>query len=104
MTPIAFRKLTRRLTQSLRPSSSPDPTARRDRILARRLHDRFERDLDLAGIRGLHFYVRDGQVTVYGLIRNELDRDLLRALLEHTPGVNGVTDLLDVLPDEGDIA
>lgn len=61
-----------------------------DRALARRLYTTFERDLEVADVHGLHFYVSNGTVTLYGTIRSELDRDLLISVVRQVPGVKGV--------------
>ena len=58
--------------------------------LARRLHTTFERDLELAQIQGIHFYVQNGIVTLYGIVRHELDRELLMSLVREMSGVKGV--------------
>lgn len=62
----------------------------RDLSLARRLYATFDRDLKLAEIQGIHFYVQNGVVTLYGTVRTELDRDLLVSLVREIPGVKGV--------------
>ncbi|GEM_PF-701858 len=62
----------------------------RDLSLARRLYATFERDLKLAEIQGIHFYVQNGVVTLYGTVRTDLDRELLVSLVREIPGVKGV--------------
>ena len=62
----------------------------RDLVLARRLFNTFERDLELAEIHGIHFYVQNDVVTLYGTVRHELDRELLISLVREIPGVKGV--------------
>ena len=62
----------------------------KDLSLARRLYRTFERDLELAEIQGIHFYVQNGVVTLYGIVRTGLDRDLLVSLVREIPGVKGV--------------
>ncbi|MEX0748116.1 MAG: BON domain-containing protein [Rhodothermales bacterium] len=62
----------------------------RDLTLARRLFNTFERDLELAEIHGIHFYVQNNVVTLYGTVRHELDRELLISLVREIPGVQGV--------------
>ena len=62
----------------------------KDLSLARRLYGTFERDLELAEIHGIHFYVQNGVVTLYGIVRTELDRNLLVSLVREIPGVKGV--------------
>ncbi len=62
----------------------------KDLSLARRLYATFDRDLKLAEIQGIHFYVQNGVVTLYGTVRTELDRELLVSLVREIPGVKGV--------------
>lgn len=62
----------------------------KDLSLARRLYATFDRDLKLAEIQGIHFYVQNGVVTLYGTVRTDLDRDLLVSLVREIPGVKGV--------------
>ena len=68
-----------------------------DRALAHRLFRTFEYDLELADLRGIHFYVQDGSVTLYGTVRHELDRDLLVSLVRQIDGVKGVTEHLQIV-------
>ena len=79
---------------SLPPSS---PNTRRDETLCRRLCRTIEHDLELADIQGIHFYVQNGVVTLYGAVRHNLDRDLLTSLVRHVPGVKGVVPHLQVM-------
>ncbi len=69
----------------------------KDRTLAIRLYRTFERDLELTHIRGIHFYVQHGTVTLYGTIRHELDRELLVSLVRQMAGVKGVVEHLQVV-------
>ncbi len=68
-----------------------------DRAVARRLYGTFERELEMADIHGLQFYVRGGTVTIYGTIKNSLDVDLIVALIRQVPGVKGVKTSLQVI-------
>ncbi|HMB93323.1 MAG TPA: BON domain-containing protein [Rhodothermales bacterium] len=47
-------------------------------------------------MHGIHFYVRDGKVTLYGTIRHELDRDLIVSLVRQVPGVKDVAPHLQI--------
>ncbi len=69
----------------------------KDRTLAIRLYRTFECDLELTHIRGIHFYVQHGTVTLYGTIRHELDRELLVSLVRQMAGVKGVVEHLQVV-------
>lgn len=74
-----------------------DRQTMRDHNLARRLYNMFERDLELAEIHGIHFYVQNGIVTLYGTVRHELDRELLMSLVRETSGVKGVVTHLQLV-------
>ncbi len=62
-----------------------------------RLFRTFEHDLELANMRGLQFYVQNGTVTLYGIIRHDLDRQLLISCVRQIPGVKGVVENLQVV-------
>ncbi len=68
----------------------------KDKALALRLFETFERDLELAHVRGVHFYVKKGTVTLYGTIRHELDRELLISLVAQLDGVEEVVEHLQI--------
>ena len=75
-------------------------TARRDKTasdsqLARRLFVAFER-LGVVHTKGLHFYVFDGAVTVYGSVETVQVRDQALALITSMPGVRQVTEHIQV--------
>ena len=75
-------------------------TARRDktaadRQLSRRLFVTFER-LGMVHTQGLHFYVFDGAVSVYGSVATPEVRDQVLAALTALPGVRQVTEHLQV--------
>jgi hypothetical protein len=69
----------------------------KDLLLSQRLFRSFERDLELAHMRGIHFYVKKGTVTLYGTIRHNLDRDLLVSLVAQIPGVIDVIEHLQIV-------
>lgn len=77
--------------------SGSDRQTTSDLNLARRLYNTFERDLELAEIQGIHFYVQNGIVTLYGTVRHELDRDLLMSLVREMSGVKGVVTHLQLV-------
>ncbi len=93
------------------PSYSLQPIARRlrgtpirdahltlkDKALALRLLETFERDLELAHVRGVHFYVKKGTVTLSGTIRHQLDCELLIALVAQLDGVKEVAEHLQIV-------
>ena len=62
----------------------------RDRRLADRLSRAFEKDLALSRVHGMHFYVLNGIVTIYGTVRHEFDRDLLIRFIREVHGVKDV--------------
>ena len=91
-------KSLRRITGRLR--GQPARDSRRtliDKALAQRLCRTFERDLELSNVRGIHFYVKNSVVTLYGTIRHELDRALLVSLVEQIEGVEGVEEHLQIV-------
>lgn len=94
MIPIRLRSLARRLRG--RPARDHRLTLK-DEQLARRLYRTFEHDLALADVQGIHFYVHSGVVTLYGVVRHDLDRDLLVSLISGLPGVEDVVEHLQVV-------
>ena len=68
-----------------------------DKALALRLFQTFERDLELAHVCGVHFYVKKGTVTLSGTIRHQLDRELLLALVVQLDGVVEVVEHLQIV-------
>lgn len=92
--PQSIRKFAEQLSALAFGSSS---RTQQDRALARRLYGTFEKDLELADVHGLQFYVRGGTVTIYGTIKNSLDHDLIVSLVRQVPGVKGVKTNLQVI-------
>lgn len=86
----AFRKMTRRLRHTSEPDARDERQTQKDRALVRRFRKTFERDLSLAEVQGLHFYAKDGVVTIYGTVHHELDRDLIISFVRRTQGVEEV--------------
>lgn len=84
-----FKKLLNTLN---RVTPNVDYKTRRDQVVARRLQDTFERDLEVASINGLNFFVQDGVVTLYGTIRHDLDRTLIVNVVRGVPGVREVVE------------
>lgn len=82
----------KRLHAGNRPATLGD-----DRNLAQRLHNTFEQKMERASIEGIHFYVHNGVVTVYGTARHALDRDLLIAHLGQIKGVRGVIEHMQIV-------
>lgn len=82
----------KRLRSDDRPASPGN-----DRTLAHRLHDTFEQKMERANIEGIHFYVYNGVVTVYGTARHALDRDLLIAHVGQIKGVRGVIEHMQIV-------
>lgn len=76
----------------------------RDQVLARRLSRVFERDLEMASLHGVQFYVRGGVVTLYGTVAHALDRKLIVDLVRSVPGVEGVVAHLQIIGEGGDDA
>lgn len=87
----------KRLSHRLR--GTPKRDARqtvKDRALALRLFQLFEQDLEVAKVEGIHFYVQNEIVTLYGTIRHSLDRDLLCDLIRQITGVKEVVEHLQI--------
>jgi osmotically-inducible protein OsmY len=92
----AGRQLDRARRRLRRDDPPGDRQTLKDRALARRFRDTFEQDLEMAGVQGLHFYVKEGVVTIYGTVRHELDRELLLSFIRQRPGVEGVVPHLSI--------
>ena len=69
----------------------------KDKALAVRLFQIFERDLELAHVHGVHFYVKKGTVMLSGTIRHQLDRELLLSLVAQLDGVKEVVEHLQIV-------
>lgn len=65
-----------------------------DRALAERLAYLFRRTLADQHPTSLHFYVRQGTVTLSGPVAHEAERTRLIALVERLPGLEGIVDRL----------
>ncbi len=89
----AIQRIAHRLRGT--PVRDARPTLK-DKALALRLYLTFERDLELAHVRGIHFYVKKSTVTLHGTIRHELDRDLLVSLIVQIDGVKAVVEHLQI--------
>lgn len=64
--------------------------------MAERLCATFEHDLTLLPIEGIHFYIKEGTVTLHGTVRHALDHELLVSLVQDVQGVRDVVSHLDV--------
>lgn len=87
MTPMPFKRLARRLYRNRTPQQR---RTEKDEQLAQRLLVAFESDLEQASTGGIHFYVKDATVTLYGVARHALDRDLIVSFVERFAGVRRV--------------
>ncbi len=94
----ALRRAMHRLTGS---DSDQGYKTRRDRVIARRLQETFDRDLELTRVAGLHLFVQNSVVTLYGTVRHELDRELITSIAQKVPGVKDVVGHLQVVDAEG---
>ena len=72
---------------------------RRDQIIARRIQTTFDRDLELAGVSGLHAYVQNSEVTLHGSVRSDLDRELIVSITKRIPGVRSVSEHLQLIDE-----
>lgn len=66
-----------------------------DQQIARRLFVTFER-LGMVHTQGLHFYVFDGAVSIYGSVATPEVRDQVLNLITTLPGVRQVTEHLQI--------
>lgn len=95
---MMFAESVRQITSRVRQLGGRRSTQTQlDRAVARRLYATFERELELADVHGVQFYVRGGTVTIYGTIKNSLDADLIMSLVRQVPGVKGVRTNLQVI-------
>ncbi len=95
--PFMYPHPIQRITHRLRGTPVRDARSTlKDKALALRLYQTFERDLELAHVRGIHFYVKKSTVTLHGTIRHELDRDLLLSLIAQLDGVEAVVEHLQI--------
>ncbi len=67
-----------------------------DRALAGRVRDAFEAP-DAPHVHGLHLYVFDGAISVYGAVSTGGDRDAVMDALTGLPGATRIADHLTVL-------
>ena len=72
-----------------------DPASDKDRRIARRLQDLFERELALSEIASLQFFVHKGSVVLKGSIHLPADRAAILEIIESVPEVKRVVDHLD---------
>lgn len=89
-----LHKILRRLGRT---AASGDFRTRRDRVVSRRLQDTFDRDLELARVNGLHVFVQNCVVTLYGTVRHDLDKELIVSIARGVPGVKGVVENLQLV-------
>ncbi|MBO6576109.1 MAG: BON domain-containing protein [Rhodothermales bacterium] len=75
-----------------------DPASDRDRRIARRLQDLFERDLALSEIGSLQFFVHKSSVVLKGEITSSEDRGIVMELIQSVPEVRRVVDHLSEVP------
>lgn len=80
-------------------AASGDYRTRRDQVVAQRLQSAFERDLELARVQGLNFFVQNGVVTLYGTIRHELDRELILGVIRGVAGVRDIVEHIQIAAD-----
>jgi hypothetical protein len=67
-----------------------------DRALAERVFDAFESE-EMPEVRGLHFYVFEGAISVYGAVASTAERDAVLGLLATISGATHIADHLTVL-------
>ncbi|NNE71951.1 MAG: BON domain-containing protein [Rhodothermales bacterium] len=72
-----------------------DPASDRDRRIARRLQDLFERELALSEVGSLQFFVHKGSVVLKGVIPEAIERQNVLDVIESLPEVRRVVDHLE---------
>lgn len=78
-------------------NGSGDSRTHRDRVVAKRLQDTFDRDLEVARVNGLHVFVQNSVATLYGTVRHDLDKELIISIARGVPGVKGVVENLQLV-------
>lgn len=91
-----FKQL-KRLRQRQQLRIRDERQTHKDRALAYRLYNTFEHELELADVQGFQFYVQNGTVTLFGVVRHELDRDMMVSIVRQVPGVKGVIGRLQIV-------
>ena len=71
-----------------------DPATDRDRRIARRLQDLFERELALSEIGDLQFFVHQGSVVLKGNVPDRGDQEAIREIIAMVPEVRRVVNHL----------
>jgi signal transduction histidine kinase len=72
-----------------------DPATDKDRRIARRLQDLFERELAMTELGGLQFFVHQGSVVLKGQLQHQDDREGVLELIGAVPEVRRVVDHLE---------
>lgn len=67
-----------------------------DRDVSQLVREVFEQE-DAPDARGLHFYVFEGTISIYGAVASFEARDAIVAALAGVPGIRQITDHLTVL-------
>jgi osmotically-inducible protein OsmY len=67
-----------------------------DRDVSQMVREAFERE-EAPDARGLHFYVFEGTISIYGAVASYEARDAVVATLASVPGIRQITDHLTVL-------
>jgi hypothetical protein len=90
---LAPRAEIRRLVDGLRDRRGK---SRADRELGGHVREVFEGP-EAPFVTGLHFYIFEGAVSIYGAVANYADRDEVVAALAGVPGITQIADHLSVL-------
>ncbi|MFW5955685.1 MAG: BON domain-containing protein [Rhodothermales bacterium] len=94
-------RVLQRLARGIRRDSSVlKHRSRRDAAIARRLQVTIDQDLEMARVHGLHVFVQNSTVTLYGTVRHELDRELIVTVARTVEGVREVVDRLEIVGSE----
>ncbi|MBL7980158.1 MAG: hypothetical protein JNN12_17610 [Bacteroidetes Order II. Incertae sedis bacterium] len=57
----------------------------------------FDHDLAHLSLNGLHFYIRDGILTVQGTLKDNIAKETVFKLLESIAGIKEIVDMIDLL-------
>lgn len=91
--PSAQRTDIRRLVNGLRERRDK---SRADRVIGGQVREVFEGS-DAPGVFGLHFYVFEGAVSVYGAVATYDERDRVVSALAAVAGITQIADHLSIL-------
>ncbi|HCR49957.1 MAG TPA: hypothetical protein DIW24_10025 [Bacteroidetes bacterium] len=57
----------------------------------------FDQDLAYLSLKSLHFYVRDGVLTIQGTLKDPIAKETVFKLLESVGGIKEIVDMIDLM-------